>query len=533
MEFNAWLAKRGLKPDELDEAKRAELRVEYDKEVEAAKRAAAPPAPEPAKVTPAGDGQATRAAVTPAPAPALDPAAVQRMVDDAVKSALAQQGTAETERIAKVREVCRGEFPEIEGKAIAERWDSAKTGAEVLAAVRKRLDSGVGAPAIHVKGGEVERGLIVDALRVRAGAGEDIVREDKAHGEERANRADEFRHLSLLDVCRHAVRMEGRDVPHRQDELIRVATSTISLPQILGAVANKFVMKGYLLAAATWRSWCSIGSVKDFKQNTGVRLTDVGDLEEVTQPSGEIKDGGLGEEHEHFTLARYAKKVIIGEVTIINDDQGVLSKLPQGMGDRAGSLISKLVYTHLLANAVMSDGRALFDATYHGNLQTGAGYLLSTGAAALRKALELFRKQVNSDGEPLDIQPAVVLCAPEDEEYARALLASIRLSETAATAGLATANIWGNMGLRPEIESRLSNLNYTGYSATAWYLVGNPNQVDTILVSFLNGQQTPRLEYFNQAQMGISSIAVGYRVILDAVAKALDYRGMVKMTGES
>jgi len=526
MQFSEWLVKRGLKLEDLDEAKRAELQAEFEREQTEAKRAAEEVAKK--QTPPVQPVQPVQRNAE--PAPAIDPAVIDKLVAERVDQALAKQGQAEVERVAKVRGVCRGEFPEIEAQAIAERWDEAKTGAEVLAAVRKRMDSGVGSPAVHVKGGDIERSLIVDAMRVRAGAGDDIVREDKTKGEERANRADEFRHLSLLDVCRHALRIEGKDVPHREDEMLRAAASTITLPQILGAVANKFMMKGYTMASATWRAWCSTGSVRDFKANTGVRLTDVGDLEEVGFANGEIKDGKLSEEYEQFTLARYAKKVIISEVHLINDDLGMLSKVPQGMGDRAASLISKLVYTHLLANAVLADGVALFDASTYKNYQTGSTYALSAGATALRKALELFRKQVNSDGEPLDINPAVLLCSPENEEYARALLKSITLAE-GTTAGLATANIWGSLGIAPVIESRLSNSNYTGYSTTGWYLIGNPNQVDTVQVSFRNGQQAPRLEYFNQSQMGIDSIAVGYRVIQDAVAKALDFRGMVKMAG--
>jgi hypothetical protein len=208
----------------------------------------------------------------------------------------------------------------------------------------------------------------------------------------------------------------------------------------------------------------------------------------------------------------------------------VLSRAPQMLGTKAAALISKLVYTHLLANGNMTDAVALFQAATHKNLVTGAGYKLSAGAAALRKALETFRKMEDKDGQPIDVMPRVLLCCPEDEEYARALLKSIVLAE-GSTAGLATANIWGSMGILPVVESRLSNTNYTGYSTTAWYLIGDPAQVDTVEVGFLNGREQPTLQFFDQTAMGIDNIGIGWRVIMDATAKAIDWRGMVKLAG--
>lgn len=64
-------------------------------------------------------------------------------------------------------------------------------------------------------------------------------------------------------------------------------------------------------------------------------------------------------------------------------------------------------------------------------------------------------------------------------------------------------------------------------SATAWYLAANPNQFDTIVVGFLNGNQTPTLE----TQAGWTTDGIEYKIRLEVGAKAVGYKGLYKSTG--
>ncbi|MBN2714101.1 MAG: hypothetical protein JXR97_16905, partial [Planctomycetes bacterium] len=512
--FEQWLkARYGKKLDELNETERAQYQAEFDREVE-------------------GFINRTDGGVTPvAPAAPVEPKREGAVIDrDAFRSELEKEILGkEFKRREAIRKEADGlDIPE---DVLQRSLDNPEVTVESARGVFldhiRQHGASIGAPGIIVKGGDIQRSTIEDGIMLRAGMEDVILNEEK--GAERANRADEIRDISLREVCEEALRLDGVSVPRKSEEMISRAFTTNSLPQILGNVANKSMLRGYNLAAATWQAWCSTGSEKDFKTNTKVRLSDLGDLEEVTN-KGEVADGSSKEEYEQYSLARYAKKQTISDVDIINDDLSLLTRTPQLMGSKASALISKLVYTHLLANGNMSDGNALFHTAKHKNLVTTASYKLSVGAEALRKAIETFRKQTDASGEPIDVAPAVLLCCPEDEEYARALLRSITLTE-GTTARQATANIYGNMGIMPVVETRLSNSTYTGYSTTAWYLIGDKNAIDTVQVSFLNGKQTPTLQFFNQQQMGINTIGIGYRVIMDASAKALDWRGMVKVAG--
>jgi phage baseplate assembly protein gpV len=58
-------------------------------------------------------------------------------------------------------------------------------------------------------------------------------------------------------------------------------------------------------------------------------------------------------------------------------------------------------------------------------------------------------------------------------------------------------------------------------------MVANPATFDTIVVAFLDGNQTPVLEQ----QAGWTVDGMEYKVRIDCAAKAVDYRGMVKSSG--
>src|SRR5690606_32597563 len=70
----------------------------------------------------------------------VTPAVTANSAVDEIRS----QAAAEVSRIAAVRRICDGRFPEFEAKAIREGWDATRCELEVLRANRPRT------PAIHM-----------------------------------------------------------------------------------------------------------------------------------------------------------------------------------------------------------------------------------------------------------------------------------------------------------------------------------------------------------------------------------------------
>ena len=82
------------------------------------------------------------------------------------------------------------------------------------------------------------------------------------------------------------------------------------------------------------------------------------------------------------------------------------------------------------------------------------------------------------------------------------------------------------------VEPRLSDAAYTGYSATAWYLIANQiGQAQTVVGSFLNGVTTPHIERIDPSTMPDYLMGMKWRVYGDFDADVIGWRGMIKNDG--
>jgi hypothetical protein len=77
-------------------------------------------------------------------------------------------------------------------------------------------------------------------------------------------------------------------------------------------------------------------------------------------------------------------------------------------------------------------------------------------------------------------------------------------------------------GLIPVVEPRLD-----AASATAWYLIADPAQVDTVEYCYLEGQQGVYIE----TKQGFEIDGVEIKARMDFGAAAIDYRGLQKSAG--
>jgi len=143
-------------------------------------------------------------------------------------------------------------------------------------------------------------------------------------------------------------------------------------------------------------------------------------------------------------------------------------------------------------------------------------------------AIALMRTQRDAEGNDLDLKPATLLVGPELEPTARALLESefIQRPEDVPT---------GNSLRRAvnlEVEPRLNNATKYGTAAGArhWYLFAAPSHAPMV-VAFLNGLQTPTVEFFGLEQT-IERLAVTWRVYHDFGAALVDPRAAVRSKGE-
>ncbi len=418
---------------------------------------------------------------------------------------------AETTRINAIRKACGGRFGNIEATAIAEGWDAQRAELEVLRARRPIPLS------THPREEPASR-LVLEAAILAHMNCEHLA--EKHLGADAAQRARDLRATNLVDLCRAALLLDGRDAPHGRDGLIKAALSTYSLPTALGDAANKLLFEAYTESPATWRAFASVKSAVDFKPHTGIRISDTGELTQLP-PGGEIKHGSVKEAMYGFSIDTFAKMLSIDRRDIINDDLSLFDDTARSLGRAAMRSLSDLVYKVLLANA------GNFFSTGHGNYDAGAGTALASSSLAAGIAKMLAQR--DDENRDLDIRARTLLVPPELQQTAKELLLSDFIQR--ANNDLPTGNALKN-SVSLEVEPRLSNdERFEGTSAKAWYLFAGPADA-ALIVAFLQGKQSPTVEFFG-FDADPNTLAATWRVYHDFGAALADHRAAYKAKGEA
>lgn len=456
------------------------------------------------------------------------PAAIAASATDVsatAKEAAVAAVKAERERVSAIQGICNGEFPEIEKQAIASGWTPEVVTKKVLETIRAERPAASVNISVKAKpeGGEMRKTLEA-AMSLRCGVDADTL--EKSYGAQTVEAGMREMDMPLKQLLVECMKLDG--IPYSRgfdNETIRAAFSSVSLPGILSNVANKKLLQSYEAQPIIATKLCSTGDLNDFKENDRFRLTDVGDLLPIAA-DGEIKDGGLIEETAKNQLDTYGKKFCLTRKMIINDDLGAFMKVPTAMGNRAARLIDQLFFSRLLANPAQADGKALFSSA-HKNLLGGASSALS--AESLKKAIQLFLDQVDADGQPISVEPKFLLVPTALKHQAIELTKGATLIMSGADNAVRPAlNVLADENLQVVSSPYLGNSAYEGASQTGWYLFGDPKTIDTWEIGFLKGKRTPTVE---RGETDFNTLGLWFRVYFDLGVREQDHRGMVKANG--
>lgn len=428
-------------------------------------------------------------------------------LDDSVRD-YREKMAEEVKRVDAIRTLSGGRHAEIEAKAIAEGWTVERAELEMLRASRPVVP--------EPRKVEADDSKTLEAAALMA-AGIGSKRLEASYKEETLDRAYKMRGIGLRELC---ARASGKDLPRFRSDAsgwLRAAFSTASVGGLLSNIANKSLLDAYEAADESWRKVAKIASVNDFKTHTRYRLVDGGDFEKVL-PGGEIKNGSLEEQSFTNKADTYGIMFSITRQMLIDDDLGAFADIPRRIGVKAGEAIAEAVWSLLLSNP------SNFFHADHGNLLTGTSTAFDI--SALGAADAAFAAQTKPNGKPIGIQAATIVVPPQLYAKARAVVTST-LVNNGATKATPNKNIYE--GVFDVVRSPyLSNSSYSGYSATAWYLIADPNKLAGMEVAFLNGVDRPTVE---QAEADFNTLGIRFRGYIDFGVAMQDYRAMVKCTG--
>lgn len=266
---------------------------------------------------------------------------------------------------------------------------------------------------------------------------------------------------------------------------VSAAFTAISLPGILSNVANKELLQGYMEEDMVWKEIAQTKTVSDFKTVTSYRLLDDMSYDKLG-PGGVMKHGTLSEESFTRSVDTYAKMASLTRQDIINDDLSAFDDLRNRIGRGGAMKLNDLFWSTFLGNLA-----TIFTAT-RTNYITGATTNLGTDGVGLGLGQKAWRQRTTSSADGakrLSGTAKFLLVPPELETVADALYGARNI----AAVKVSDVNTFANK-YTPIVANQLSDSSISGYSTTAWYLLGDKSQGTPVVVSFLNGQETPTVE---------------------------------------
>lgn len=332
-------------------------------------------------------------------------------------------------------------------------------------------------------------------------------------GGARASAENPYRYSRMIDLARERLEVGGtRTTAMSQSQLLERALTTSDFPSLLANSLTKVLQQKYTSYGGGLKRVAKATTLRDFRAKLAIRLSEAPKLLQVNEWS-EFKYGALADTKEQYSLLTYGRIVSISRQALINDDLGALETVSLRFAQQAMELEAGTLAALLISNPMMSeDSTALFHAS-HNNLATGGGSALSlTSLSIARKSMRL---QTGLDkSTPIDVAPRFLVVPASLETVAQQLVTSI------TPVVVSEVNPFSNLEL--VVEPRLD-----ASSATAWYLVGDPNVCEGLEYAHLEGAAGP--EMFQEVGFEIDGISLKCRE--DFGAGFVDYRGWFKSTG--
>ncbi len=290
-------------------------------------------------------------------------------------------------------------------------------------------------------------------------------------------------------------------------------TTTASFSYLLGTSMNKRLLKDYQAWPAEWQRFCTIAPIKDFKQQTRVRLGAFGSLSTVAEDTA-YNTITLSDTAATYVPSKRGNLVTVSRETIVNDDLFAIKQIPTKLAVAAAYTLAEFVYSFLSSNPTIYDGNALFTSgAPHSNLGSSA-----LSSAAMQSGVTAMREQTNMAGKRLGLRPSFLVVPPELE------FTSMVVTKSAGIPGSNNNDINPMLGyVTPIVSPQLTN-------TTQWFFVADPKVVDTIEIGFVGGQVNPALFIQDQPLFGLNFTqdVVSYKLRHEYGGAVLDYRGLYR-----
>ena len=364
------------------------------------------------------------------------------------------------------------------------------------------------------------RAAAADALILRGG----VQLENPAAG------ARDMRGMTLRDLAVECLEAAGEPGVRRKsaDELFTLVqrqffNPTAAFPTIMDNTIKKAYVEGHKTAPVTFDKWTKRGTLNDFKTHDNNYLSGpAGELLEVPE-SGELKhDVWTDEKRPTRKLKTYGRQFTMSRQAFINDDVGLITRMPAKYAASARKTQNKECYQKLIGTDAIYDGNPLFGKAHKNLLAKGTGITRE----AVQGMIMALTNQKDEFNQVCLIRPAALI-VPSGYKFD---MYTMFYSPTINTADNTQAvnPLYQYRESIEVIEDPTINALCGGFgNVMPWWLIGAKEDTDFIEVDYLNGQDVPNIR---RAEVP-GTLGFVWDIYLDWSVNVMDFRGAVKNPG--
>ena len=295
----------------------------------------------------------------------------------------------------------------------------------------------------------------------------------------------EFAGAGLVDLARRSLTRLGippPKTPGRGDEEIieraltfRLGAQTSSdFTILLETAVNRLFLGAYAMAPVTWRRFCGVKPVADFRPSGFYRAGSLGVLDTLTE-AGAVRHKPLPDgEKATITPSTKANIVSLSRRAIANDDIGAFQNLAVQLGDAAAYSVEADVYALLGLNSGLGPTQTDAQPFFHAN-RANIGATGAMSATTWDSASGIMSAQRDpSKNQLLELAPAIWLGPAALKASAYALN---RASGPNPSQGL--------------LKDVVTTSQLTG---TRHYFFADPAAYPTFAVGFIGGREAPMID---------------------------------------
>lgn len=333
----------------------------------------------------------------------------------------------------------------------------------------------------------------------------------------------EFRSLTLMDMAKNALVRSGEYTQAQVNAMSKmelagraITSSTSDFPVILEGANRRILLAAYAIESDTWRSFCAVGSVADFREYKRLRMGSFTDLQTLTE-NGLYKNKPITDaDYEKVSVATKGNMINVSRQMIINDDLAAFTRLASMLGRAAARSIENDVYAYLLSNSgnggTLVDGNTIFHASHNNIVTAGVLSIAQLEAARIKMALQMDK----DSNDYLALRPSI-------------LLINVGQGGTARIYNQAQydTDVTGKYQVPNKVAGLFNTIVDTPRIPTddAFYMFADPQIEPVIEVDFLDGVQEPYME----SKEGWNQDGIEWKIRLDYGVNGVGFRGAVKV----